>query len=116
MRPREFIAGLGAAAWPTASLAQQATRRVRLVRILSGFADDSLLESTLLPTLSQLGSCLPSWPHLGGNHETPRIRHAASRSSQATWRASFWHATPAHSAILRIGQLVRAHNRDQLRG
>jgi putative ABC transport system substrate-binding protein len=55
MRRREFIAGLGAAAWPTVALAQQATRRVRLVRILSGFADDSLVESILLPTLSQLG-------------------------------------------------------------
>jgi putative ABC transport system substrate-binding protein len=55
MRRREFIAWLGAAALPTVALAQQPTTRVRLVRLLSGFADDSLVESAFLPALSRLG-------------------------------------------------------------
>jgi putative tryptophan/tyrosine transport system substrate-binding protein len=57
MRRREFITLLGGAAVasPLAARAQQATQFLRRIGILSGFAEDPLVESELLRTLSQLG-------------------------------------------------------------
>src|SRR5437870_9033598 len=55
IRRREFISLLGgAAAWPLAARAQQATRPLRRIGILSGFAEDPLVESELLRPLSRL--------------------------------------------------------------
>jgi putative ABC transport system substrate-binding protein len=57
VRRREFITVLGgaAAAWPLDARAQQAAQLLRRIGILSGFAEDPLVESELLRTLSQLG-------------------------------------------------------------
>jgi putative ABC transport system substrate-binding protein len=57
VRRREFIALLGgtAAAWPLAAQAQRPAQLVRRIGMLSGFAEDRLVESELLRTLSQLG-------------------------------------------------------------
>ena len=57
MRRREFITLLGsaAAARPLAAHAQQPTQLVRRIGMLSGFAEDPLVEPELLRTLSQLG-------------------------------------------------------------
>src|ERR1700674_2270881 len=55
MRRRQFITLIGsAAAWPLAVSAQQAARPLRRIGILSGFAEDPLVESELLRPLSQL--------------------------------------------------------------
>src|SRR5437016_1131370 len=57
IRRREFIAALSGAvaAWPLSGRAQQPAQVVRRIGMLSGFAEDRLVESELLPTLSQLG-------------------------------------------------------------
>src|SRR6201997_126032 len=57
MRRRKFIAlpGGAAAAWPLAAQAQRPAQLVRRIGLLSGFAEDPLVESELLRTLSQLG-------------------------------------------------------------
>jgi putative tryptophan/tyrosine transport system substrate-binding protein len=57
MRRREFIKLVGGAAatWPLAAQAQQPAQLVRRIGLLSGFAEDPLVESELLRTLSQLG-------------------------------------------------------------
>jgi putative ABC transport system substrate-binding protein len=55
IRRREFIVTLGgAAAWPLAPGAQQPAQLVRRIGMLSGFAEDPLVESELLRPLSQL--------------------------------------------------------------
>ena len=56
MRRREFITVFcgGVVAWSLAAGAQQGAPRVRRLGILSGFAEDPLLESELLRPLSQL--------------------------------------------------------------
>src|SRR6266550_9164750 len=57
MKRREFIALLGGAAVasPLAARVQQAAQLLRRIGILSGFAEDPVVESELLRTLSQLG-------------------------------------------------------------
>jgi hypothetical protein len=53
IRRREFIVTLGgAAAWPLAPAAQQPAQLVRRIGMLSGFAEDPLVESELLRPLS----------------------------------------------------------------
>src|SRR5262249_20217248 len=56
MRRREFITVLcgGVVVWSLAAGAQQGAQRVRRIGILSGFAEDPLLESELLRPLAQL--------------------------------------------------------------
>jgi putative ABC transport system substrate-binding protein len=55
VKRREFIALVGgtAVAWPLAARAQQGAQLVRRIGILSGFAEDPLVESMLLRPLSQ---------------------------------------------------------------
>jgi putative tryptophan/tyrosine transport system substrate-binding protein len=56
MRRREFIILLGGVtAWSCGARAQQSTQIVRRIGMLSGFAEDPLVEPELLRTLSQLG-------------------------------------------------------------
>jgi putative tryptophan/tyrosine transport system substrate-binding protein len=57
MRRRVFITLFGSAAvvWPFTARAQQPAQLVRRIGMLSGFAEDRLVESELLRTLSQLG-------------------------------------------------------------
>jgi len=57
MKRREFIFAIGgmAVAWPLAARAQQSAQLVRRIGMLSGFAEDPLVEPELLRTLSQLG-------------------------------------------------------------
>jgi putative ABC transport system substrate-binding protein len=52
MRRREFIAGLGAVAWPLAARAQQ-TERVRRIGVLIAGAEDDRLAHVVLPTLRE---------------------------------------------------------------
>src|SRR5438445_13113910 len=55
MRRREFVTLIGGAVvWPLAAQAQQPAQLVRRIGILSGFAEDPLVESELLRPLSQL--------------------------------------------------------------
>jgi putative tryptophan/tyrosine transport system substrate-binding protein len=55
LKRRDFITLLGGATvWPLAVSAQQAARPLRRIGILSGFAEDPLVESELLRPLSQL--------------------------------------------------------------
>src|SRR5262249_10810720 len=56
IRPREFIVTLGGgvAVCPLAAGAQEGAQLVRRIGVLSGFAEDPLLESELLRPLSQL--------------------------------------------------------------
>jgi len=57
LRRRDFITLLAgtAEAWPLAAQAQRPAQLVRRIGMLSGFAEDRLVESELLRTLSQLG-------------------------------------------------------------
>jgi putative tryptophan/tyrosine transport system substrate-binding protein len=58
MRRREFIAGLGAAAWPLAARAQQDGRMRRIGVLLPAAADDAVYQARVgafLQGLGQLG-------------------------------------------------------------
>ena len=57
MRRREFIAGLGVAAWPLVAVAQQSSR-LRRIGVLQGIGDDPQAEArsrAFLDGLQQLG-------------------------------------------------------------
>lgn len=56
LRRREFVTLIGAAVvWPLAAQAQQLAQVLRRIGMLSGFAEDRLVEAELLRTLSQMG-------------------------------------------------------------
>jgi putative tryptophan/tyrosine transport system substrate-binding protein len=79
MRRREFIAGLGAAAWPVVGRAQQGDR-VRRVSVLSSQAMDSLTETVWLDTLRQ-GLARLGWVE-GGNLRID-LRYSEGRLERA---------------------------------
>ena len=106
MRRRDFIALLGSAAavWPLAVSAQQAAQLVRRIGILSGFAEDPLVESELLRPLSQLNrdNSRNMQIDLGwGAGDIDRIRNLAKELVASQPEIVITFGTPATLAVQR---------------